>query len=240
MHLLEDGSVGEIADAVFHHGLGRVVGRRNRDAHVNCVLETPDRRYLCAVDNGLDTVKVYRFDHDTGKIAIEDDIHLPMETGPRHMTFSPDSRFVYIVCEITSEVYVYAYNGDDEGVSFERIQVISTKTPGDKSESAGVEIRLSDDGGVLAVTNAGIDTVTAFLRDEETGLISYAGMGMTGGIYPKEFVFFPDFKHFITLNYDSNEVACYKFCEGYKGFLTTSRPVKLQHPNCISIAKIDN
>jgi len=71
MRLKEDGTIGDIADQVFHKGLGSIA-ERNFRPHVNCVTLTPDEKYLCAVDLGVDHVKLYRFNHDTGKISLVD------------------------------------------------------------------------------------------------------------------------------------------------------------------------
>ena len=59
VHTHKDGSLGRIMDGVFHKGLGSVA-ERNFRPHVNCVRPTPDNKYLCAVDNGIDQVKIYR------------------------------------------------------------------------------------------------------------------------------------------------------------------------------------
>ena len=52
MNLNADGSIGEIADGIFHTGMGRSIAERNYRPHVNCVKLTPQQRYLCAVDGG--------------------------------------------------------------------------------------------------------------------------------------------------------------------------------------------
>ena len=43
MHLNEDGSIGEIADGIFHKGMGRSIAQRNFIPHVDCVKLTPDQ-----------------------------------------------------------------------------------------------------------------------------------------------------------------------------------------------------
>ena len=56
MHLEKDGSIGTIADGIFHKGMARGSDRRTNTPHVDCVKLTPDQKFLCAVDNGLDQV----------------------------------------------------------------------------------------------------------------------------------------------------------------------------------------
>lgn len=59
VHTHRDGRLGSVMDGVFHKGLGSVA-ERNFRPHVSCVRPTPDGKYLCAVDNGIDQIKIYR------------------------------------------------------------------------------------------------------------------------------------------------------------------------------------
>ena len=67
LRLLEDGSIGQITDEVYHRGMGSIADRNFRP-HVQCVKMTRDNRFLCAADLGLDHVNVYKFNPLTGKI----------------------------------------------------------------------------------------------------------------------------------------------------------------------------
>ena len=91
LHINEDGSVGKIADEVFHKGIGSVA-ERNFRPHVSCVLPTPDDKYLCAVDNGVDHVKIYKINEQTGRINLYDILRCKLDSGPRLLTFSNDGR----------------------------------------------------------------------------------------------------------------------------------------------------
>ena len=239
MCLEADGRVGEIADAVFHKGVGKTVGRRNISPHVNCVTLTPDEKYLCAVDNGLDCVKVYDFDAVSGKINMVDIIHLPLEAAPRHMIFSEDGKFAYIISELLSEIEVYAYADLGDVPSFERIQSISSKGPEDLGASAGSEIMLSPDNRFLVCSNAGLNSASMYARNMESGLLTYLGCGRVGGQYPKTFAIFPDGEHLASLNYDFNEITFFHFIMEHSGFLECARPVSIQNPNSIALVEIE-
>ena len=54
MNLNEDGSIGEIADGIFHKGIGVNITDRSSMPHVTCVKVTPDQQCVCEVDSGLD------------------------------------------------------------------------------------------------------------------------------------------------------------------------------------------
>ncbi len=239
MHLNDDGSVGEVADAVYHKGIGKTVGRRNIAPHVNCVMLTPDEKYLCAVDNGLDCVKIYEFDHGTGKIDLVNILHLPLDSAPRHMMFSRDGKYAYIIDEMNSMVEVCEYRDTEEGPYLERQQSIPSSDPEENEPSAGSELIMTPGQDYLICSNAGIDTVTIFKRNDKDGRLTFMGDGMVGGNYPKSLGMFPDGKHFVSLNYDSNELSFFHFANGHECFLECAKPLPINNPNSMAIVKID-
>ena len=67
---------------------------------------TPDQKYLCVVDNGVDHVNLYRLDHKTGKLNLVDILRCELESGPRLIMFSRDGRFAYVICELKNYIDV--------------------------------------------------------------------------------------------------------------------------------------
>ena len=93
VHTHRDGRLGSIMDGVFHKGLGSVA-ERNFRPHVSCVIPTPDDKYLCAVDNGIDQVKIYQINERSGRIHLFDILRCKLDSGPRLNTFaSHDGHF---------------------------------------------------------------------------------------------------------------------------------------------------
>lgn len=100
--------------------MGRSIAQRNFIPHVDCVKLTPDQKFLCAVDNGLDQVKIYRVDYENGKLELVDIIRGPLESAPRMIRFSRDGRFAYILYELLNQVEVYSYKIVDDMPVFEK------------------------------------------------------------------------------------------------------------------------
>ncbi|WP_336206824.1 beta-propeller fold lactonase family protein, partial [Leuconostoc suionicum] len=64
--------------------------------------------------------------------------------GPRHIRFSPDGQYAYLLGELSSLLSVLKYNSEDG--SFEHVQTAST-IPTDWTEHNGsAALRLSKDG----------------------------------------------------------------------------------------------
>ena len=93
------------ADEVFHKGLGSVA-ERNFRPHISHTCFTPDEELLCVCDLGIDQIKLYEFNHTTGKLKLFDIIRSQLESAPRKMIFSEDGRFAYVVCELKNYITV--------------------------------------------------------------------------------------------------------------------------------------
>ena len=124
LKLAEDGSIVGITDEVYHKGLGSIA-ERNFRPHVQCVKMTRDNKYLLAADLGMDHINVYSFDPVRGKIRQVYIIHSEIESAPRHIKFSQDGQFLYIVHELKNIIDVYHYTDTNGEPDFEKIQTIS-------------------------------------------------------------------------------------------------------------------
>lgn len=239
MKLEEDGSIGEIADGVFHKGMGRSIAQRNFIPHVDCVKLTPDQKFLCAVDNGLDQVKIYRVDYEYGKLKLIDIIRGPLESAPRMIRFSRDGKYAYILYELYNVVEVYQYSVVNEQPVFEKIQTVSTAPKKEEDVCAASGMEISKSGKYLFCSNAGVNSVVCYEIDPDTGMLAEAFVTRVNSDYPKVLAVYPDEKHYLTLNNNSNDIFSYKinFEHGYS--LQIGEKVKVDKPNCIYMMKVE-
>lgn len=237
VHTHRDGRLGSIFDGVFHKGLGSVA-ERNFRPHVNCVRPTPDNKYLCAVDNGIDQVKVYRINKLRNKLELADILRCPRESGPRIIRFSKDGRFAYLLFELSNEIKVYSYDGSGNTPEFELLQTISTlrnENDPDAIHYAASALALAPDGKHLFCTTAGEDTVSMYEVNEETGLLTKKFTLPISGEYPKDMVIFPDGKHIAVTNHESNTITVFTVDYEKNIIVMNDRPHEVETPNSIHI-----
>ena len=237
VHTRRDGSLGRIMDGVYHKGLGSVA-ERNFRPHVNCVRPTPDNKYLCAVDNGIDQVKLYRINKRQHKLELVDILRCPRESGPRIIRFSADGRFAYILFELSNEIKVYSYDGSGHTPEFELLQSISTLTKEkdeDAFHNAASGLALAPDGRHLFCTTAGENTVSMYEIDTETGLLDKKFTLPISGDYPKDLVIFPDNKHIAVANHASNTVTTFTVDYDKNIIVMNDKPHHIETPNSIHI-----
>lgn len=233
LRLNHDGTIGEITEEIYHRGMGSVA-ERNFRPHVQCVKMTRDNRFLCAADLGLDHINVYRFDPVNGKLKQVDIVHGELESAPRHLKFSKDGKYMYVVNEMKNTIDVYSYSLiEDDNPEFERIQTISTLNNYHAADAAASALNLSDDFKYLISSNAGDNSVAIFNIDQQTGMLSKCLCLPVSGDYPKDCVLFPDNKHLVSLNHESNTMTFFNV-DLEKGLIIMhGKEMKIDRPNCV-------
>ena len=198
-----------------------------------------DNKYLCAADLGMDHVNVYKVDHITGKLKLVDIIRSEQESAPRHVKFSKDGRFLYIVHELKNYIDVYEYTDENNNPEFEKIQNISTLNNYHASLSAASALNLSMDSKYILSSNAGDNSVIIYKVDEETGFLSKILCLPVSGDYPKDAALFPDNKHLVSLNHETNTMTFFNV-DLEKGLLVMNgKEMKVEKPNCIIFHKLE-
>lgn len=237
LRLDKDGSIGEITDEIFLKGMGSVA-ERSFHPHVNCVKMSRDDKFLLAADSAMDHINVYSLDHITGKLKLADIIRSEQDSAPRHVKFSKDGKYLYIVHELNNKIDVYTYEVNGNIPSFEKIQSISTLNSYHSSSSAASSIDISQDYKYIVAANAGDNSVALFKIDK-SGILDRLFCLPISGDYPKYSTLFPDSKHLVSCNNESNTLTFFTV-DSEKGTLIMNGPeMKCEKPNCIIFHKLD-
>ena len=237
LSLNEDGSIGRITDEVFHKGLGSIADRNFRP-HVQCVKMTRDNRFLCAADLGLDHINVYELDPVNGRLHQTDVIRRELEAAPRHIKFSKNGRFLYVVNEQKNTVDVFSYTLEKDDPEFERIQTVPTVNDYHASGTASSALNLSFDFKYLISSNAGDNSVIIYRIDEKTGLLTKVLCLPVSGDYPKDAALFPDNRHLVSLNHESNTMTFFKVDLDKGLLIMNGKELKVDRPNCVIFHKL--
>ena len=187
-----------------------------------------DKKGIWSVDLGIDAVKYYEIDLQHDKIIphTEKDVHLPKGEGPRHFVLGKNnSNLMYIVCELSSKIYVV--NNVDNSI----VQKIST-LPDEVTNSTCAAIKMSENGKYLYVSNRGHDSIAVF-EIKEDGLLSLIQIEKTVGKNPRDFSIYK--KMLLIANQDTNSVNIFHVDEN-TGFIKNSGTyIECKSPVCIVI-----
>ncbi len=211
------GVIGLKSDGTFEEGYGVHVHHeghgpnpvRQDAAHAHCARTTPDDSLLLVCDLGLDTVLAYDFAswRDGLRRRPESDIHTAPGAGPRHLIFSDDGRFAYLVNELASTVQSFAF----DGTRFTALQTLSVLPPAFKGETKAAAIRLSPDGRWLLASNRGHDSIAAFAVGTDGRLAETPVISLLTGHFPRDFAFVPGSDFVLCGHKLSDELALYRF-----------------------------
>ena len=200
---------------------------RQGQPHLHCVEFTPDGKFLLANDLGTDKIHVFPLTPQ-GKLDEMGtfDVELEPGSGPRHLCFSKDGRFAYLINEISGKVTTLIYN---EG-TLQPIHYIEADTV---NAQGSADIHLSPDGKFLYASNRlKADGIVVFSVNQETGMLTKAGYQLTG-IHPRNFIITPDGRFLLVACRDSNLVQIFRRDEKTGLLVDTGKTIETSKPVCL-------
>lgn len=181
-----DGTLQPPSQIVTHTGqLGPNTGRQEAP-HAHMAMPDPTGRFVLVNDLGLDRTFVYRLDRHERQLVSTGapGVALP-GSGPRHMAFHPNGRFLFVINELASTISAWTW--DPESGAIERFQTISTLPDWYRGINTTAQILVSADGRFVYGSNRGHDSIAVFSCDPATGMLTYINEQWTFGETPRNF-----------------------------------------------------
>jgi len=204
LQIHQDGTLAEPVSFVQQSGSSKDRERQS-GPHAHQVVPSPDNKYLLVPDLGADQVFVYRFDAQTGNLTRAGSGALPPGAGPRHLAFSPDAKYVYVVAELTAMIYEFRWNAPN----LEALGSVSMLPAGYTGPKSGSEIEVHPNGKFVYASNRGHDSIAIF-RLGADGKLQAAGEIPSGGKTPRNFAIDPSGKYLLVANQDSGTVVVFR------------------------------
>jgi 6-phosphogluconolactonase len=208
-----DGSLGSLVSTIKETGSGP--NRRQASAHAHSAVVDPSGRYVLVPDLGADRVFVYGFDRTTH--ALSSDVGVdgsspqafiaPLGSGPRHLVFGLNGRFVYLLTELSAEIMVLRWDASQGHLTLVQSLPISNREfEGVKS---GAEIAVSQDGRFVYVENRGENELVVYRISPDTGELSLVQRTSSGGDRPWGFAIDSSGKWMLVANQRSGRVSVF-------------------------------
>ena len=229
--LLKDGRLGEVASFVQHKG-SSVNPERQKGPHAHAIALSPDNRFAVVADLGLDQLLVYSFDAAKGTLGAKPQVvKASPGAGPRHLVFSFDSRFLYMLNEMQSSVVAYSY--DAASGAMHELQTISSLPKGFSGENTAAEIEIDPSGKFLFASNRGDDSIAVFAIDPRTGMLTHVETDSTGGKTPRNFAIDPTGSWLLAANQDSDKIVVFRIDQKTGHLNPTGDVFQLPSPVCL-------
>ena len=231
-----DGSIAAFTQHIVHEGKGTNPARQER-AHVHSVFLSPDEKYLLTPDLGTDKVNIYQFNQHAKQpltAAAQPFIAIEPGSGPRHLDFSPNGKYVYVTEEMSGMVSVHRYkNGTTQFV-----QRIATHPSDYQGQPGNADIHISADGKFLYASNRGKENnIAIFSVDASTGKLAALGYESTRGEGPRNFTIDPSGNFLLVANQLTSNVEIFHR-DAKTGLLKhTGNSLKIPNPVCLKFLK---
>ena len=206
-------SSGKLGDPTVteHEGGSKVVERRQQSPHPHWTGFSPDGKYALVPDLGLDQIVIYKVDpskpairpHGVGK-------SLP-GGGPRHMRFSTDGKFIYLLNELTLSVTTFAWDaakGTAKALTTE--PALSEQDKEGETFNSSAEILVHPNGRFVYSSNRGHDSVSVYRANPKTGKLKVVQVQPVRGAFPRNVNLTPDAAWLLAAGADSNTVAAHR------------------------------
>jgi 6-phosphogluconolactonase len=230
-----DGSIGELTSFVRHVG-SSVNPQRQEGPHAHCIAMSPDNRFAVVADLGIDQLLEYPFDEKHGTLGEARIVHTDPGVGPRHLVFSENGKFLYVVNELASTVTVYSYDHRDGFMK--SLQSITTLPANFKGGNTSAEIALHPNGKFLYASNRGDDSITVFAVHGRKGTLTPIETVSTGGKTPRNFALDPTGSWLVAANQYSNTVVTFRVDKKTGQLTAAGQPMQVYSPVMIDFVSL--
>ncbi len=201
--------------------------------HVHSTIFSPDEKYLFVCDLGNDTLYQYPYNASNAKPVDESraiKYKIPAGFGPRHIVFSPDHKFVYLLSELDAKIIAYSFHDD----TLEYLQTVtSTDAQSDADGDIGAAaIRISPNGKFLYSSNRGNANDIAIFKINDNGTLASVAHVKTGK-HPRDFNISADGNFLVVACRDENSVKVYKINASTGMIDYTGYSANLPKPVCL-------
>jgi 6-phosphogluconolactonase len=161
--LQANGSLDKVTTSLQESGSGPHP-QRQRNAATHGVAIDPSRRFVLTADLGADRLFIYRFDRAKRALTPTGAEVLPAGSGPRHLLFHPNGKWLFVNTELSAELHVFQWDANKG--QLHRLQSLDAYPANyaGKDEKSSAELELSSDGRFLYLS----------LRGDQNSIVVYA------------------------------------------------------------------
>ena len=200
-------------------------------SHAHYFNSTQDGKYAYVADLGTDRINGYKI-LSNGSIepnTVQNFLSVKSGSGPRHMAFHKNNKFIFILNELDATVISCAYNSSNG-----KLSIIDTQptlaNPVDKNFPAA--IRIAPNGKYLYASNRGANCLSVF-RIKGDGSLKLIQQYYDNISRVRDFNITPSGKFIIAGNEDTNEVLLIDVDK--KGKLSsTNQHFNMANPSCVA------
>lgn len=226
----KDGSLKPPSQIIQDEGKGPNAERQEKP-HVHTAFLSPNEKYLLYTDLGTDKLTLMRYRASKAEpLSPAAKVSVNPGNGPRHVTFSPNGKYLYLLQEMGSAINVYDYNGGKP----REVQSVKMLSDGFKGTNGAAAVKISPDGKYLYATDR-LDAsgLLIYAINQENGKLTFADRQSTFGKNPRDFAIDPTGNFLIVANQDSDSIFTFKINKETGRLTMIGRRLEIGNPVCL-------
>lgn len=230
-----DGAIGKCSQIITHEGGSNIVAKRQNKPHPHWTGFSPDGKFAFVPDLGLDQIVIYQVESDKPELKLSGMAQSVPGGGPRHMKFSVDGKFIYLLNELSLSVTSFAY--DIATGSAKMLTTTPALTKAAKAKegfNSASEILVHPNGKYVYSANRGHDSVTAYTADPKSGELKVIEVEPIRGAWPRNINMDSSGAWLLAAGADSNTISIFSI-DPDTGELQFQRKSSINVPNAICI-----
>ena len=203
---LNPGTIADGGDFFQLQGSG-VNPSRQSSPHAHFITTDPSNRFALACDLGTDNVMIYKLTNGVLTPTNPPFASVPPGSGARHLAFSRDGKFAYVISEMACTITTFAW--DSQKGKLDLIETITALPPSVAVQNnfTAAEILVSPNGKFVYATIRGHDSVSVFATDAHSGKLTFLQNISAGGKVPRGLGIDPTGRWLITANQKSDNAV---------------------------------
>ncbi len=229
LQLNSEGKLSDLLDVQQHTGKG--TKKQQNAPHAHAAWFEVNSNNIITVDLGTNELWFSKIDTLQQKLQFTEPKTLKMDegAGPRHLSFHPNGKWLYIINELNSTVSLVNKTAAN---TYEKITSFSTLPKNYTEESYCADIHISSDGKFLYASNRGHNSIAIFSINSEDGSLQAIAHQSTKGNWPRNFALSPDENYMLVANQHSNNLVSLKRDKN-TGLLVFVDEINAPSPVCI-------
>jgi len=206
---------------------------RQTMSHIHCVEFSPDGKYVFATDLGADKIYQLEIDYNCEECKNDfvinktvDTIKVPDGSGPRHIVFHPNEKYLYLVNELSDTVIVFSYD-NGKVLQLQEIPAVTNHAGG------SADIVITPDGKYLYTSvRHKDDGIAIFKIDPSNGRLQKISYQLTGA-HPRNLRITPNGSYLLAASKDDSRIEVYKIDKDTGLLKKTENDISIVEPACL-------
>lgn len=203
---------------------------RQKEPHIHSALLLKDKNILYCADLGTDHVYRFHYSADDERPLTPCDppyLEMPAGSGPRHMAFSSDFNYLYVISELSGEIFGIETSNNRQ---FQHLNVHAQDYTG-KVESADIQIH--GNGRFLYASLRGdANEIVCYSINSDTGELTFLQRISCEGISPRSLCVSAQNNILLAANEQSNSVTVFRIKDDGR-LVFTGTKIGIDQPACV-------